>query len=390
MKKKTIAIALTALVVLAAGGFGAMKLMGGGSENSTESSVKVVAVSELQSGDNSVNNRYSGVVETQKKKNITLDSEKTITKIHIKEGDHVNENDALFTYDTEKTKLEISQKELGKEKINASLEGYKEKINQLNNQLNQGNLSSADRMTVNAEIMEAQTSIAQAEYDLKAADAEINTLNASIKNATVRAPMAGTIEKLEDPESMTDTSAAFITIVADGDFRVKGTVSEQNMGAVYEGLEMLVRSRINSDDTWKGTVTSLESKQNSDDGNEENISSGESASRYSFYVTLDSREGLLLGQHVTLEPYYGEMEGLVLPLGYISYNADGTAYVYAVKEPGQKLEKRSVETGTEYSEQGMVEITSGLSETDYVAWPDNTECVEGAATSASKFAEESQ
>lgn len=385
MKKKTAAIVLAALLVLGGGAYGYSRISGGG--GSSEGSVPVISVASLGDTAAAVTNRFSGVVETQKKNEIKLDAEKTVKEVLVAEGDHVNENDALFIYDTQKTELEIAQKELEKEKLNSSITGYKEQIDQLNSELNKGNLSSADRMTMNAQILENQTSIAQAEYDLKAADAEIAGMKASVKNATVRAPMAGTLEKVEDPNLMMDSSAAFITIVAEGDFRVKGTLSEQSIGTVYEDMEMLVRSRVDSDQVWTGKVVSIESKQEEDENQMMDIGGGDMASKYAFYVLLDSMDGLLLGQHVTLEPFYGEMEGLVLPLGYLACDEDGSVFVYAAAKPGDRLEKRKVETGEEYMEQGMVQILSGLEESDYVAWPENEDCIEGAETSANTFAE---
>ncbi|MCQ2509080.1 MAG: efflux RND transporter periplasmic adaptor subunit [Lachnospiraceae bacterium] len=385
MKKKTAAIVLAVLLVLGGGAYGISRMSGG--EGTSEGTVPVISVASLGDTAAAVSNRFSGVVETQKKNEIKLDGEKTVKEVLVAEGDHVNENDALFVYDTQKTELEIAQKELEKEKLNSSITGYKEQIDQLNSELNKGNLSSADRMTMNAQILENQTSIAQAEYDLKAADAEIAGMKASIKNATVRAPMAGTLEKVEDPNLMMDSSAAFITIVAEGDFRVKGTLSEQSIGTVYEDMEMLVRSRVDSDQVWTGKVVSIESKQEEDENPMMDFGGGDMASKYAFYVVLDSMDGLLLGQHVTLEPSYGEMEGLVLPFGYLACDEDGSVFVYAVAKPGDQLEKRKVETGEEYMEQGMVQILSGLEESEYVAWPENEDCREGAETSANAFAE---
>ncbi|MDO4490678.1 MAG: efflux RND transporter periplasmic adaptor subunit [Lachnospiraceae bacterium] len=386
MKKKVITGILIAAVLLGAAAWGITR--SSGSRESAGAAVPVISVASLGGEEAGISNRFSGVVETQKKKKLKLDPEKTVKEILVSEGEHVNENDALFIYDTQKTELEIAQKELEKEKLNSSIAAANEQIAQLNDQLNKGNLSSADRMTMNAQIMENQTSIAQAEYDLKAADAEIAGMKASIKNATVRSPMAGTLEKVEDPELITDPEGDFITIVAEGDFRVKGTLSEQSIGVIYEGLEMLVRSRVDADKVWKGTVVSIENRQQEDEESDMMDSGmGEMASRYSFYVSIDSRDGLMLGQHVTLEPFLGEMEGLVIPCGYLNYDETGNIFVYGVDKPGDKLEKRPVELGEEYPDQGMVQILSGLSETDYVAWPENGDCTEGAATTANSFAD---
>lgn len=385
MKNKKILAALLAVVVVLGSGFGISRLLNH-SKDGGSSAVPVIEVSSLGKPEAAVTNRFTGMVETQKKKTIQLDPEKTVKEVLVSEGAHVKEGDVLFKYDTEKTELEISQKELGKEKLKISIENYKDQIAQLQNQLNQGNLSSADRMTTNAQIMEHQTAMAQAEYDLKVADSEIVGLKASVKNCSVKSPMSGTVEELQDPGAMTDPSAAFMTITADGDYRIKGKLSEQSIGMVYEGLEMLVRSRVDDTQVWKGTVTAIESRENKEEDTAMNSNgSADGASTYSFYVTLESMDGLMLGQHVTLEPDLGEMEGLVIPTGYIVYDEDGKNYVFAVTHPGDKLEKRPVEMGESYDQQGMVQILSGLSESDYVAWPDNEECVVGAATKGNAF-----
>ncbi|MDO4616167.1 MAG: efflux RND transporter periplasmic adaptor subunit [Lachnospiraceae bacterium] len=383
MKKKTGALILAAVVAVGAGGYGVSRLLVQGTDSNSETIVPVISVSELQSEANSVGSKYNGIVDTQKKKNITLDSEKDIEQILVSEGDSVLENDALFTYSTEKTRLEISQKELDKEKQNNTISGLRENINQMNAELAKGNLSSTDRMDLTAQIMESQTQIAQAEYDLKVADSEIAALNAEIKNSTVRAPMAGTIETMNDPDTLTDSNTPFITIVADGDFRIKGTISEQNEGKVVEGMSMLIRSRID-DQTWTGTVTSLESTQEEKKESDFSDDTSESASQYSFYVALDTTDDLMLGQHVILEHIYEEMDGLALSNGYLNYDEEGNAFVYAVEEPGNKLEIRMVETGEIYEDRDMIQILSGITEDDYVAWPD-MDCAEGAETSFRSF-----
>ena len=111
-------------------------------------------------------------------------------------------------------------------------------------------------------------------------------------------------------------------------------------------------------------------------------SSGESASKYAFYVNLDSIDGLMLGQHVTIEMDYGQgqaKEGIWLSSGWITQEEDGTAYVWAAKSGGAKLEKRTVELGEYDSNMDEYQIVSGLATSDYLAWPD-VDCVPGAST----------
>lgn len=65
-------------------------------------------------------------------------------------------------------------------------------------------------------------------------------------------------------------------------------------------------------------------------------------------------------------------------------NDDGSAYVWA--EKNGKLEKRTVTLGAYDDMTDTYAVTDGLSEADYVAYPDEN-CVEGAATTREKPAE---
>jgi HlyD family secretion protein len=104
------------------------------------------------------------------------------------------------------------------------------------------------------------------------------------------------------------------------------------------------------------------------------------SSKYPFYVELESSEGLLLGQHVYLEVDTGEEESFALTVGsaFVCYEEDGSAYVWA--ERNGKLEKRAVVTGEYNYMLDTLEIMEGLSEADYIAFPDESVCAEGVPT----------
>ena len=102
------------------------------------------------------------------------------------------------------------------------------------------------------------------------------------------------------------------------------------------------------------------------------------ATKYPFYVTLETSDGLMLGQHVYIEPGNGvNTEGLHLMTAYIVDTDGKEPYVWVANEK-DRLEKRKVKLGAYDEEQDTWEITEGLKETDYIVWPDG-ECKEGAA-----------
>ncbi|MDE5649325.1 MAG: HlyD family secretion protein, partial [Oscillospiraceae bacterium] len=159
----------------------------------------------------------------------------------------------------------------------------------------------------------------KAEYDKKVKNAELEKLKNSIKNSTIKSEMAGTVKKINSlnaggssPDNMygdnTDADVV-MTIIASGDFRVKGTINEQNMMAVSADMPVIIRSRADETVTWNGTITEIGSEpvQNNSGimygGDSDEMTT---SSKYPFYVSLDSNEGLMLGQHVIIEPDYGQ------------------------------------------------------------------------------------
>ena len=73
-------------------------------------------------------------------------------------------------------------------------------------------------------------------------------------------------------------------------------------------------------------------------------------------------------------------------MSFIAYNEDGSAYVWA--EHRGRLEKRSVTLGEYNDMMGTVNVLDGLTEEDYIAFPDETLCREGVSTTHAEPEEE--
>ena len=198
------------------------------------------------------------------------------------------------------------------------------------------------------------------------------------------ATIAGVVKTIN--ESGTDAygnQAAFMSIEQTGAYRVKGKLDEQSIGIITQGQQVLIRSRVDETKIWKGTVSSIETSPDSD-SNTMNYYGGsqESSSKYPFFISLESSDGLMLGQHVYIEPDFGQVvhtQGVWLDSSYICYDDNGNAYVWASVK--NKLKKITVETGEVNEETYQTEITSGITKEDYIAWPEDS-FKEGMATTS--------
>ena len=176
----------------------------------------------------------------------------------------------------------------------------------------------------------------------------------------------------------TGMNLPFIVIMKGGDFVVRGTVSELNVFSLYEGARVIIRSRINEDQIWLGNISLVDtSKTQDDNSNGMYYSYGgqtEGASKYNFYVELDSILGLMIGQHVTIELDEGlgdsSNEGLWLSSWYIN-DLETNPYVWAENSRG-KIEIRRITLGAYDENMDSYEVLEGLTYDDYIAYPDIT------------------
>lgn len=326
--------------------------------------------------------RYSGIVEPQKVTKVEKDESKTVAQVLVVEGQEVHIGDPLFAYDTEEMQLSLKQAEL-------ELEGIANQITTLQNQKStleaeKKKASQDEQYSYTVEIQSIELQIKNAEYDSSVKKSEIDKLKDSLENSQFLSEADGVIQEinLTPKTDATGQQLPFISILSSGEFRIKGTVSELNINALYEGQPVVVHSRI-SEETWPGTVESIDREPTQGQNNNTyyyGMDSGEQSSKYNFYVLLNNLDGLMLGQHVYIEPDTGDntaKTGLWLPASYVAHDDFGS-FVWA-RDEQEKLEKRMITLGEYDSENDMYEITSGLSTLDYLAYPSNS-LIEGGPT----------
>lgn len=376
-KKQMIIIGAVVVVIAAAGVIFAVTRKSGSSGGDPESSVYVDSVAELcgLGSGNGLTDRFSGVVEPQKTWDIQVSSDKKVDEILVKEGDEVKVGDELFTYNTEEMEENLAQAEIDLDRLANEIDQTNEQIASLKKE--KASAGADAQLSYTTQINTAENDIKRKEYEQKSKKMEIEKLKNSIANATVTSEMDGLVKSINSSESagmnsMTGEEEAFMTILATGDFRIKGTVNEQNMSAIVEGQPVIVHSRVD-DTTWQGTLTAVDIQNPEKNENMYYSSDGstDSSSNYPFYVELESVDGLMLGQHVYIEMDYGqaeEREGLWLDSYYIVQEED-KAYVWAANSK-DRMEKREVTLGEFDEEMQQYQITDGLTEEDYIAFPD--------------------
>ncbi|MDD3796629.1 MAG: efflux RND transporter periplasmic adaptor subunit, partial [Lachnospiraceae bacterium] len=278
----------------------------------SENAVYVDSVSVLAGlgSGNGLIQRYAGVIEPQQTWEVKLENDRTVKECYVKEGDEVKEGQKLFIYDTTDDEDKLAQAQIDLERCQNEIDTSTARKAQLEKE--KKSASADDQLTYTTQILTEENTIKKSQYEYKSKELEIEQLKTTIANAVISSELAGVVKSINDPGSNSSNSdssdSAYITVLEVGDYRVKGTVNEQNKDQIYDGMEMIVHSRVDESVTWHGTISEInldkgESNTNSNSGFYSGSSSdnGTSSTNYPFYVTLDSSDGLLLGQHVYME-----------------------------------------------------------------------------------------
>ncbi|MBO4863437.1 MAG: efflux RND transporter periplasmic adaptor subunit [Eubacterium sp.] len=400
MKKKT-AVLVVVISLLVIGGIIAAiiflrnRSLGGFDKNLVYVE-SVRAINGLPIGNSS---RFMGIVESQESKAVGRDSNKSIKEVYVKVGDVVKKGDKLFSYDTTSMEMSLEQLAIDRTGIVNSIDSLNTTLKDLTAQRDKAKKED-EKARVTNEINTTNTSIKEKEYELSKKDLEIKNMNESIEKAIVTCPMNGIIKTCGSADSTTsvdsdldsddfgdddldvgfdtqdesEDSNAFITIIAEGDYRIRGIADEMNVKLFTTGTNVVLRSRTDETVTWKGKITKVDMEPRQNNNSYDYYDNyGESASNYNFYVSPQNTDDMMLGQHLFIELDYGQGEavsGIQLPSYYI-FEEEESNYVWKRGEDGN-IVKALVTLGEHNEEADTYEIKEGLTLDDYVAFPEET------------------
>ena len=327
-------------------------------------------------------NRYSGVVEAKNVVKLDPDKDLTVKECFVAAGDKVVKGQRLFSYDVESMQIAFEQLQLDILGLENGIQTGEAKVESLKKKL--ATAKEFKKYEIQMDIQTEELEVRKKKYELSGKTKQAEDMEEALKNTVVYSPVTGTVRSVKTGDSSgqdyysyggSTEDTAYITIVAGNDYCVKGTVSEQTIHTLQEGMDVRILSRVD-DSIWPGRIYKInteETKQNGSRYYYYDSGSGEQASKYDFFVELDNNEGLLMGQHVYIELGSGAdqaADALLLPLYYVVEN-EGQPFVYAA-DGENRIEKRTVTLGDQDEENGTVAILDGLSYLDRIAFPDET------------------
>lgn len=252
-----------------------------------------------------------------------------VTEVLVKEGDTVTDGQALARVDDTLLQAQLTAA--------------------------QAQLDAAEDQAADSEDAAAEASVVSAESDVAAAQE-------AVEQATLTAPMAGTVAAMDlavgdrvgsAQQSGEDNAQAQITVVSSGTFVVEANVSAADAARVKAGLAVEI-SPVGADEPVEGTVRTVGL-----------VASADSSGAATFPVTVDvtgTRDDLYAGSSATVAIVVEERENVLTVPGMALHTENGTTYVNKVVDG--KGVRTDVEVGESFGAQ--TEITSGLAEGDEV------------------------
>lgn len=273
MKKR---LAIIGGILVAVGLIGGLVwyFLKGNEASGDENDIYVTTVATLMGDVAGTQNRYAGVVEPQKTVEVKLENNRTVSEVKVEEGQTVKAGDLLFEYDASSSQDDLAQAELDLERYKNEAVSLADQIATLKDEKTKA--SADEQLSYTISIQEAEMDLKKNEYSQKSKQAEIEKLKKASQSTEVVSELDGVIKKIDTSlmnngssdsgleegysDSGSGSSNAFITIVGTGTYRVKGKINETNASSIISGDPVIVRSRVDSDVTWTGSMTGIDRK----------------------------------------------------------------------------------------------------------------------------------
>ena len=236
-----------------------------------------------------------------------------------------------------------------------------------------------------AAISDKEDDIAQAKEDLHDAQISYKEAKAEVDKATVKAKLAGTVTTACSKGTLpTDGSAAIVVKAADGMY-VKTSISEMELDSVKVGGTIKCVSS-DTGDEYTAEVKEISDFPTADSSNGGDASNPNS-SYYPIVAFIKDADGLSPGGSVEVS-YSSKSMGtanenaVYLQKAYIR-TEDKKSYVYLRDKKTKRLKKQYITVGKTMNGQ-YIEIVSGVTEDDNIAFPYGKNLREGVKTKISE------
>ena len=230
-------------------------------------------------------------------------------------------------------------------------------------------------------IAEKRQEIKNYQYELKQNKLDLEKARLALKNSTVLSTVDGVVRTLTDLDTAAASNQPFLVVTGAEQYYVTGVLSEGLLGSVQPGDTVTVNSWENGM-TYSAQVVSISDYPLEDGANYYYGTGNPNSSSYEFVAVLGAendtstlRNGMYVDLTLSVQEGVEADGGLYLDKAYLRED-EGGSYVMKVSREN-RLEKAYVSTGKTIYSGSYVEIRSGLTTEDYIAFPYGTDVKDG-------------
>ena len=227
---------------------------------------------------------------------------------------------------------------------------------------------------VTKQIKEKEQKIKDLDLSKRSAELELKKLKKKVGDGVIKSTVEGVVKEATDEASAKNENKPVVSVVGEEGFYVTGRVGETMLDQIKEGMTATVMSW-QSGESYEATVTGVGNSPVSDYSTGEN----QNQSFYPFTLVIHGDANLSNGESVNLS-----MNGIAagsdgsIYLEKMFVREEGNRYYVYKRGDNGRLTKQYVEVGKNMY--NSLEITSGLTMDDMIAFPYGRDVKEGAKT----------
>lgn len=225
-------------------------------------------------------------------------------------------------------------------------------------------------------IKQQERQVSELELQIRASNIKISRLQRELEKKTVTSTVNGVVKSMGDPVTGNYSGDAFMVIESDGGYYVEGNISELMLDTLNVG-DMLTCTSYETGNVFQAEITEV-SEYPADSGSYYG-SGNTNSSYYPFVAAVQEDVELSNGEgvNITLDNLQSQdLNSIDLPQAFVR-SENGQYYVY--KDENGRLKKQIVEARVS-TDGYSIQILSGLTQEDKVAFPYGNEIKDGAKT----------
>lgn len=245
---------------------------------------------------------------------------------------------------------------------------------------NQNNYNSAGYTAseLTTLIAEKKEEIAKRQRELKQLNIDLERAKLELDNSTVLSEIDGVVRTLTDLDTAKANGTPFLVVTGENSFYLHGTINETLLGSITVGDLVTANSR-DSGISYDCEIVSIkdypaESGAFYFDGNP-------NSSNYEFLAVMDQNDGILDGMQLNITMQAGtaeELDALYIDKMYV--RDDGSVNYVLKKGEDGRIVKQPVQVGKVIYSGAYIQIISGLTIDDSIAFPYGKSVREGMRT----------